>query len=112
MMAPLHGSASQCQTSVIMVMVVGGEEDALAGARDGHHGAAVGGGKRLARQGLLWCAERDLAAVQAEDPVPRARLLHVVRGDQQAVAVGGERGEQRLELVRAAGVEAGERLVQ
>src|SRR4051812_18826044 len=73
MISPLHGSASQCQTSVVMVMVVvGGEENALARAWDRHDGAAVGGRKRLARQCLLRRPEGDLATVEAEHEIPVA----------------------------------------
>src|SRR5436190_10552989 len=93
MMSPLQGSASQCQTSVGMVVMVGGEQHPLAGARDGHDGAAVGGGEGVARERLLWSSERDLTAVEAEDAIPRARLFDVVGGDQEPVALAGEIGE-------------------
>src|SRR4029079_17844518 len=65
MMSPVHGSASQCQTSVVMVVMVRGEQNLLARAGDGHDGAAVGRGERLARERLFGRAERNLAAVQA-----------------------------------------------
>ena len=34
--------------------------------------------------------ERDLPAVEAEHPLEAARLLEVVRGDEQAAAFAGE----------------------
>ena len=57
-------------------------------------------------------SERDLAAVQAEHPIPRARLLHVVRRDHHGTALAGEIVDQLHELRGAGLVEAGERLVQ
>jgi hypothetical protein len=116
MISPLQGSAIHCQTSVIMVMVVvvmvGGQQDTLAGARQRHDGAAVGRGERVAREGLYRRAERDLATVEAEHEIPRARLLDVVRGDQDAVALVSEGLKQLLEAISADSVEPGERLVE
>src|SRR5215213_2170280 len=107
MISPVQGSASQCQMSVVMLMVVSWQENAFAGCRDCHDGAAIGRGERFARQRLFGCAERNLAPVQAEDQVPRPGLLDVVRRDQQAVAAGGEVCEEALEPVCADGVETG-----
>src|SRR4051794_25852685 len=119
MISPDHGSASQCQTSVgmvvvvvIVVVMVGGEEYAFAGARDRDDGTAVCRGERFAGEGGLGCAEGDLAPVQAEHEIPCARLLNVVGGDEQAVALGGQIREQALEAVGADRVEPRERLVK
>src|SRR3954452_8081222 len=113
MISPLHGSASQCQRSVVMVVVVvGGEEHALARARDRDHGTAIGGRKRLASERLIGRSKRDLAPVEAEDEIPLARLLDVVRGDQEAMAVAREIRQQPLEQLGTDGVESRERFVQ
>src|SRR3954452_2338950 len=112
MISPLHGSASQCQRSVVMVVVVGGEEHALARARDRDYGTAIGGRERLASERLIGRSKRDLAPVQAEDEIPLARLLDVVRGDQEAMAVAREIRQQPLEQLGTDGVESRERFVQ
>ncbi len=57
-------------------------------------------------------AERDLHAVEAQDAIPRARLLDVVGGHQQAAALGGEIVEQRAQALGAGRVHARERLVE
>ena len=57
-------------------------------------------------------AERDLAAVEAEHAIESARLIHVVRRDEHAAALGGEAVDQCCEHLRAGGVHARERLVE
>ena len=64
-------------------------------------------GQRLGRR-----AERDLAPVEAEDAVPAARLLEVVRRDQDAAALASQLVEKAFEQVGARLVDARERLVE
>src|SRR4051794_11923319 len=105
-------SARPRPSVLVSVVVIGGEQHTLAGARQGDHGAAVGGRERFPRECLLGCAERDLAAVKAEDEIPRAHLVDVVGRDEQAATVGRQVAEQSLEPGRADGIEPVERLVE
>src|SRR5437870_3746495 len=102
----VHGSKSACTFSgvVVVVVVVRREDDGRlpcpggprlrTGSRDVSWQrddlAAVGRLQHLARERPLGWAEGDLAAVQAQDAVEAARLLEVVRGDEEAAALGRE----------------------
>src|SRR5438067_9901536 len=64
------------------------------------------------RQRLVRPAERDLPPVEAKHLVPSARLLEVVRRDEDAASRLRELVEQLLEQLRARTVDARERLVE
>src|SRR4051812_5548868 len=106
-----QGSTSVCQTVastsgdvVVVAVMVGRQHAAVAGHVDELD--AVGGLERRADEDVVGCAEGDLAVVEAQHALPAARLLDVMGGDQQRAAVGGQAGEQVVEQVDAARVEA------
>src|SRR5207249_4866726 len=64
------------------------------------------------RQHLVRSAERDGPTVQAQHAVPRARLLDVVRRDQQAAPLAREVVEERRQHLGARDVHTAEGLVE
>src|SRR2546423_5435697 len=74
--------------------------------------AAVGRFEHRAGERLLRRPEGDLAPVEAEDAVEAARLLEVVRRDEERATLAGEVAEEPLQEVGARLVDARERLVE
>ena len=91
---------SWCSTAIAVVAV--GEDDEL---------AAVGGLQDLRAQ-APGRAERDLAAVEAQDALPGARLADVVGRHQQRPPLPPQLLEQRLDARGAGRVDARQRLVE
>ena len=94
MIGSLQGSARACST----VGVTARRGD---GASDGDEVGAVGLLEHVERERLGRRPEGDLAAVEAQHDVPAARLVDVVRGDEQRAALAGQPHEQLLEALGA-----------
>src|SRR4051794_1146412 len=92
-----------------MLVVLDGDRGGPVGEHD--ELAAIGGLQDLRAQ-ALGRAERDLAPVQAEDPLPRASLADVVGRDQQRPPLPPQLLEQGLDTRGAGRVDARQRLVE
>src|SRR5690242_9152147 len=104
----MNSSCSGSSTSVVMV-VRGQDRAAAAGDLDDR--PAVGRFQHRAIEHPGGWADGDLAAIEAEDRVPAARLLEVVGGDDDAVAFSSQGRDQLLQALGGWPVEAGEGLI-